>query len=41
MSEPPPLKLDNKSAIDLAYKPEHHSKTKHIEGRHCFIRECV
>ena len=32
MSKPPPLKLDNKSAIDLAYNPEHHSKTKHIES---------
>ena len=31
MSKPPPLKLDNKSAIDLAYNPEHHSKTKYIE----------
>ena len=41
MSEPPPLKLDNMSAIDLAYNPEHHSKTKHIERRHYFIRECV
>ena len=28
-------------AIDLAYNPEHHSKTKHIERRHYFIRECV
>ena len=41
MSKPPPLRLDNKSAIDLAYNPEHHSKTKHIERRHYFIRECV
>ena len=41
MSEPPPLKLDNKSAIDLAYNPEHYSKTKHTERRHYFIRECV
>ena len=41
MSAPPPLRLDNKSAIDLAYNPEHHSKTKHIERRHYFIRECV
>lgn len=39
--EPPPLKMDNKSAIDLSYNPEHHSKTKHIERRHYFIRECV
>ena len=37
----PPLKLDNKSAIDLAYNPEHHSRVKHIERRHLFIRECV
>ena len=41
MSEPPPLRLDNMSAIDLAYNPEHHSKTKHINCRHFFIRECV
>ena len=33
--------MDNKSAIDLAYNPEHHSRTKHIERRHYFIRECV
>ena len=33
--------MDNKSAIDLAYNPEHHSRTKHIERRHNFIRECV
>jgi len=25
--------VDNKAAIDLAYNPEHHSKTKHIERR--------
>ena len=41
MSEPPPLKLDNKSAIDLAYNPEHHAKTEHIDRRHYFIRKCV
>ena len=34
MSEPPPLKMDNKSAIDLAYNPEHHARTKHIDRRH-------
>ena len=33
--------LDNKSAIDLAYNPEHHARTKHIDRRHYFIRECV
>ena len=41
MSEPPPLKMDNRSAIDLAYNPEHHARTKHIDRRHYFIRECV
>ena len=40
-SEPPPLHMDNKSAIDLAYNPEHHARTKHIERRHYFVRECV
>ena len=41
MTEPPPLRMDNKSAIDLAYNPEHHARTKHIDRRHYFIRECV
>ena len=38
-----PLELfgDNKGARDLAYNPEHHSRTKHIDRRHFFIRECV
>ena len=40
-SEPPPLRMDNKSAIDLAYNPEHHARTKHIDRRHYFVRECV
>ena len=35
------LYLDNKGAIDLAYNPEHHQRTKHIERRHFFVRECV
>ena len=38
---PPNLRMDNKSAIDLAYNPEHHARTKHIDRRHYFIRECV
>ena len=33
--------MDNKAAIDLAYNPEHHQRTKHIERRHFFIREIV
>ena len=35
------MKMDHKSAIDLANKPEHHARTKHIDRRHYFIRECV
>eukprot|EP00965_Chrysotila_dentata_P124529 4115472-Pleurochrysis_carterae.AAC.1 len=33
--------MDNKSAIDLAYNPEHHQRTKHIDLRHFFVREKV
>ena len=38
---PPTLKVDNQGAIDLAYNPEHHQKTKHIERRHFYVRELV
>eukprot|EP00965_Chrysotila_dentata_P050336 1667603-Pleurochrysis_carterae.AAC.1 len=40
-SSPTPLSMDNKSAIDLAYNPEHHQRTKHIDRRHFFVREKV
>ena len=40
-SGPIHLSLDNKAAIDSAYNPENHAKTKHIERRHYFIRELV
>lgn len=40
-SEPTTLATDNKAARDLAYNPEHHDKTKHIERRHFFIRDMV
>lgn len=40
-TEPTTLATDNKAARDLAYNPEHHDKTKHIERRHFFIREMV
>ena len=40
-SEPIDLFVDNKAAIDLAYNPEHHQKTKHIQRRHFFVRELV
>ena len=35
------LHVDNKAAIDLAYNPEHHQKTKHIARRHFYVRELV
>eukprot|EP00965_Chrysotila_dentata_P018884 629419-Pleurochrysis_carterae.AAC.2 len=39
--EPTSLSLDNKSAINLAYNPEHHQCSKHIDRRHFFVRERV
>eukprot|EP00965_Chrysotila_dentata_P123759 4090575-Pleurochrysis_carterae.AAC.1 len=33
--------MDNKSAIDLAYNPEYHQRSKHIDRRHFFVRERV
>ena len=43
LRDPSPItvSLDNQGAIDLAYNPEHHQRTKHIERRHFFIREAV
>ena len=35
------LGVDNTAARDLAYNPEHHTKTKHIDRRHFFVREAV
>ena len=40
-SQPIDLFFDNKSAIDVAYNPEHHTRMKHVERRHFFIRELV
>ena len=39
--EPLQMALDNQSAIAVAYNPEHHSRMKHVERRHFFVRECV
>ena len=35
------LHVDNKSAIDIAYNPEHHGRMKHVDRRHFYIRELV
>ena len=36
-----PLYYDNESAIKIANNPVQHSKTKHIEIRHRFLRDHV
>ena len=38
---PVELSVDNTGARDIAYNPEHHTKAKHIERRHFFVREMV
>jgi hypothetical protein len=35
------LKIDNQSAIALSKNPVFHDRSKHIELRYHFIRECV
>lgn len=35
------LYIDNRSAIDLAKNPIFHGRSKHIDVRYHFIRECV
>ncbi|XP_074351976.1 secreted RxLR effector protein 161-like [Apium graveolens] len=35
------LYIDNRSAIDLAKNPMFHGRSKHIDVRYHFIRECV
>ena len=39
--EPTRLAVDNQSAIAVAYNPEHHSRMKHVDRPHYFVRECV
>ena len=38
---PTHLSSDNQAAIATSYNPEHHSRMKHVERRHFFVRECV
>ena len=33
--------LDNQAAIAISYNPELRSRTKHVDRRHFFARECV
>ena len=38
---PLPLHGDNKGARDLAYNPEHHQRSKHIDRHHFYVRETI
>ena len=33
--------MDPETLVDLAYNPEHHSRSKHIDRRHFYVRELV
>jgi hypothetical protein len=35
------INVDNKSALYLASNPVYHSRTKHIDVRHHFVREII
>ena len=35
------LLVDNKSAIALSKNPVHHERSKHIDTRYHYVRECV
>ncbi|KAI4370868.1 hypothetical protein MLD38_019168 [Melastoma candidum] len=39
--QPPVLKMDNQSAIALSRNPVLHDRSKHIDTKYHFIRECV
>ena len=40
-AQPPLLKMDNQSAIALSRNPVLHDRSKHIDTKYHFIRECV
>jgi hypothetical protein len=37
----PVLRVDNKSAISLIKYPVHHDRTKHIDIKYHYVRECA
>ncbi|XP_066316104.1 secreted RxLR effector protein 161-like [Miscanthus floridulus] len=37
----PILRVDNKSAISLVKNPVHHDRTKHIDVKYHYVRECA
>ena len=39
--EPVIIHVDNQGAIDLAKNPTHHDRSKHIDIKYHFSRECV
>ena len=39
--EPTEIRVDNKSAISLAKNPMYHDRSKHIDTRYHYIRECI
>ena len=39
--DPTPLFVDNTATVNLAYNPEYHNRTKHIDRRHFYVRELV
>jgi hypothetical protein len=41
IQSPTPLKGDNKGAIETAYNPKHHNRTKHTLLKFQGVRECV
>ena len=40
-SSPTEMFVDNTATVDLAYNPEFHNRTKHIDRRHFYVRELV
>ena len=41
LADPTELSTDSKSARDVSYNPEQHSRMKHVLRRHFFVRDMV